>query len=345
MRKSISRCLLAVAVAFGLTSLAGCAQPRVAPLGDRPGSADLAGEFFLTTDGLALPLRRWPPSPAGNAPAAAPSAIILALHGFNDYSGAFREAGPKLAAAGLAVYAYDQRGFGGAPHQGLWPGKAPLRRDAIAFARLLQARHPGTPLYFLGLSMGGAVAMTALSEEPDLAAGAILVAPAVRGRASLPAWQRWGIDLAAVTIPWYPATGDGLDIQPTDNIAELRRMSRDPNVIKATRMDSLYGLVDLMTAAQAAAARQTTPLLLMYGLKDDLVPRAPTLAALAALPSTAPARPPHRVAVYPDGRHMLLRDLESDRAIADIVAWIRAPRAPLPSGADQGAAQRLAAAR
>lgn len=332
----------AVALAAAL-ALAGCATPREAPPGPGidPGAAApaLSDQAFWTADGLALPVRCWAP-PKGTAP----RGVVLALHGFNDYSGAFRETGPKLAAGGLLVYAYDQRGFGGAPNKGLWPGKAALKADAVAMARLLKLRHPGLPLYLLGLSMGGAVAMTALADHPDLATGAVLVAPAVRGRGAIPRWQLWALDAAVATIPWYPATGQGLQIQPTDNIALLRRMSLDPNVIKETRLDAIYGLVDLMTTAAASAPRQQTPLLFLYGLKDDLVPMAPTVAALDALPPPAPGRPPPRVAVYPEGRHMLLRDLEGDRAIADILAWIADPAAPLPSGADRGARARLEAA-
>ena len=357
--RRIARRRLATFPALALALLAAaCAVPREAPPGPRAGPPEIAADAFLTRDGLALPLRRWAPGEAAGdasatspttpaapaAPAAPPKAVILALHGFNDYSNAFREIGPKLAAHGFLVYAYDQRGFGAAPHRGLWPGSARMTADAIDAARLLARRHAPARLYLLGLSMGGAVAMTALAERPDLAAGAILVAPAVRGRGHLPKWQLWALDAAVATIPWFPATGEGLNIRPTDNIGELRRMSRDRNVIKETRLDAIHGLVDLMTRAAASAPAQKTPLLLQYGLKDDLVPMTPTLAALKALPAPLAGRPTHRIAVYPDGRHMLLRDLAGDRAIADIAAWIADPAAPLPSGADRAALDRLAEA-
>lgn len=338
MRKSIV--LLSLALAL---MTAACAEPRIAPAGDRPGPASLADRHLVTGDGLALPLRVW--RPEGQA-----RAVVLGLHGFNDYSGAFREVGPKLAAAGVALYAYDQRGFGAAPGRGLWHGADRMQADAAAALRLLRAEAPGRPVFLLGLSMGGAVAMTVLADAPGLADGAMLVGPAVRGRDSLPFWQRWSLDVAAGALPWYPLTGQGLAIQPTDNIAALRQMARDPHVIKETRVDALYGLVDLMTAAERAAPRQTTPLLLLYGLKDDLVPKGPTLKALNALPpptAGAAAGTPglsHRVAVYQGGRHMLLRDLDSDRTLADMLAWMQDPAAPLPSGADAKAAARLAAA-
>ena len=105
-------------------------------------------------------------------------------------------------------------------------------------------------------------------------------------------------------------------------------------------IDAIHGLVDLMTEAAASAADQKTPLLLLYGLKDDLVPKDATLAALSDLPGDAG----HRVAVYPEGRHMLLRDLKGDAVVADIKAWIEDRAAPLPSGADRDAVPRLRAA-
>src|SRR3546814_3279572 len=61
---------------------------------------------------------------------------------FNDYSNAFADSGPALAAQGLEVYAYDQRGFGEAPHRGLWPGVEALTGDLTTAAGLLRQRHP-----------------------------------------------------------------------------------------------------------------------------------------------------------------------------------------------------------
>ena len=109
---------------------------------------------FIASDGTRLPLRKWlPQGPV--------KAVILALHGFNDYSNAFDDAGKAWAAHGIATYAYDQRGFGGAPGRGSWAGEGRLALDAIAAIRVLRRTYPGRPLYLLGESMGGAVAILA----------------------------------------------------------------------------------------------------------------------------------------------------------------------------------------
>jgi hypothetical protein len=41
---------------------------------------------------------------------------------------------------------------------------------------------------------------------------------------------------------------------------------------------------------------------------------------------------PMQVGYYKDGYHMLLRDLQGDIVLRDIVSWIKKPKAPLPSG-------------
>jgi len=320
--------------------LAACA-PRLAPAG--PGLAaqeipapTLREATFVTSDGTELPLRRWlPPAEV------APHGVVLALHGFNDYSNAFADSGPALAESGLVVYAYDQRGFGEAPHRGLWPGVDVLTRDLATAAELVTARHPGLPLYLLGESMGGAVVLAALAgPEPPEAAGAILAAPAVWARSTMPFHQRAALWLGARLFPWARFSGRGLGIQASDNIEMLRALGRDPLFIKETRTDTIFGLVNLMDAALQAAPAIENRTLLLYGAKDEVVPAEPTFAFWRSLPETAAGR--QRFAYYPEGWHMLLRDLQSEVVITDIAAWIREPDIPLPSGAEAHAAAVLA---
>ena len=293
---------------------------------------------FVTADGQVLPLRRW--LPPRNLAGGEVRGVILALHGFNDYSKAFEAAGEAWAKLGIATYAYDQRGFGAAPERGLWPGRAALAADAATASRILRGLYPGRPLYLLGDSMGGAVAIVAMTREsgtqaPDVD-GAVLAAPAVWGRATMGLLPRLALWAGVRLVPGLTLTGRGLDITPSDNIAMLRTLARDPMVIKATRVDTIYGLVDLMDAALDAAPLLDAPLLVMYGAKDEIVPKTPIRRFVRDLPSEPRRRP--RLAWYKEGYHMLLRDLEGPLVIADVASWALTPAAPLPSGADRAAA-------
>ena len=333
--------LLAACAGQGVGHLAapatlGNAVPPAAP----PFQPVLTHQVLVASDGAHLPLRFWLPEDK-------PRAVILALHGFNDYSEAFALPAAQWAKDGIATYAYDQRGFGAAPERGRWPGARRLVEDLDTASRLLRARYPGVPLYCLGESMGGAVVVAAASGAtgaPKPACDAIiLAAPAVWGRDTMNVFERvalWGGD---ALFPSMTVTGRGLHILPSDNIPMLRRLARDPLVIKETRVDTIKGLVDLMDLALASAPHIRVPMLLLYGAHDEIVPKEPTELFVDHLPDQE--RASRKIAWYADGYHMLLRDLEGPMVWHDIESWITNPTAPLPSAADQRASEVLYAQR
>jgi acylglycerol lipase len=334
------------AIVLAILLLAACTAPTPQDYGSlaahedagqNPAVPRFTADAFVTSDGARLPLRVWRPS--GEV-----KAVILALHGFNDYSNAFAGPGTALTYRGIATYAYDQRGFGAAPLRGRWVGREQLAADVAAASRILRARYPGVPLYLLGESMGGAVATVAMTAD-DVAArpavdGLILVAPAVWSRSTMTVFERTALWMGVRLTPAMTVTGQGIiHVHPSDNIAMLRAFSDDPLVIKGTRVDAIYGLVDLMDAALAASPKLEAPLLYLYGEHDEIVPRAPTELMIAHLPPEA--QPHQRIAWYANGYHMLMRDLDAAVVVDDIGSWIERRRAPLPSGADLYADQVL----
>ena len=309
-------------IALAASLCAAACAPLVKPAGPITTDAQLALDHLRAADGQSLPLRVWLPD--------APRAVVVALHGFNDYSEAFDEPGHFLAAQGIALYAFDQRGFGRAPDHGSWPGTETLAGDAAQLIRLVAVRHPGTPLFLLGESMGGALAIVTLARtDAPKVEGVILSAPAVWDRDSMGFLQSGILWLASHAVPWLTVSGQGLHIMASDNIAMLRRLSADPLVIKETRVDAIHGLCDLMDDAAAAAPLLHVPTLVLYGVHDQVVPAESEYRMIARLPAT-PRAPV--AALYRDGWHMLMRDLQAKVVLTDIVAWIDHPDRPLPSG-------------
>ena len=216
--------------------------------------------------------------------------------------------------------------------------------DAATAAQILRRGYPGVPLYLLGESMGGAVAVVAMTGESGTSVpnveGVILTAPAVWGRQTMGMLPRLALWAGVRLMPRMTLTGRGLHIKPSDNVAMLRALANDPLVIHETRIDTIYGLVDLMDAALASAPLLTAPVFVMYGAKDEIVPKEPIRLFVSALPPEQRRR--QRLAWYDEGYHMLLRDLEAPTVIADLASWVLTPTAPLPSGADRVAAQAFA---
>jgi len=330
--KRLSRLLL-----LGVALLAGGCAPYVHGPGADLARPALNGSQVVTADSRTLPLRSW-------LPEGRPEAVIVALHGFNDYSNAYADAGRYWAGRGIATYAYDQRGFGAGADAGYWHGGERMAADLVQVIALVRERHPGTPLYVVGESMGGAVAMVAAAKanpHPLAVDGLVLSAPALRGREAMNVFERAGLWFFSHTVPWYTVSGSDLPfkIKASDNVEMLRALGKDPLVIKQTRVDAVHGLVDLMDAANDAAARLDLPTLVLYGENDEIVPPEPTYRMIGRLTGLGEER---RVAIYPEGYHMLMRDLQAEVVLEDIATWVKNQRAPLPSGAEANATMLLA---
>jgi alpha-beta hydrolase superfamily lysophospholipase len=291
---------------------------------------------FKLPSGHALTARVWA-SPQ-------PQHIVLGVHGFNDYSKAFDPLAQQLVAELQAtVYAYDQRGFGANPQPGIWPGADTLLADLRDIATQLRERHPGLPLTVVGESMGGAVVLVAASEAPGLAADQlILKAPAVWGASSMPWYQRLSLYTMNLLAPDMSFTGRGLPslgIRPTDDIEVSRDFGRDPLFIKATRVGSLAGVTDLMGRAQSQTALPPQRSLVLYGLRDRIIPPQPVCDWLMHLNTALPQPDTTDVVVYPEGWHLLTRQLRTREPLQDMAQWLQ--NTPLPHQQSTAQAQKM----
>lgn len=295
--------MLAMIAAQGCVSFPPAPTPSAAPRID--------GDRLIVRDGAKLGLTVWR--------AKHPKAVILAVHGMNDYAHAFEGAAEYWSQhAEITVYAYDQRGFGRSPDFGRWPGAATLEADLIAAIAAVRADNPGKPLFVLGHSMGAAVVMAAADHNMLDVDGVILAAPAVWGGSRLPIPYRIALNVAASLTPGKTLTGERAKRQATDNIPILREMLADPLVIKPTRLDAVLGVVRLMGKAYGASDEIGGRVLFLYGEKDQIIP-------LRAMKKTAQRLcGAVDVKTYPDGWHLLFRDLEAERVWRDVAAWIGA---------------------
>jgi acylglycerol lipase len=308
-----------------VTLLVACANPYVHTSSGNHVLPQLEQSHALMEDGYRLPLSRW--EAVGNT-----RAVLLSLHGLNDYSFAFDNPGQYLSRHGITVIAYDQRGFGNTDGAGLWHGSERLSVDLVTMTALLRERYAGVPLYLLGESMGGAVALKSIASTPLDIDGTVLVAPAVWARDTMPYYQRAALWFAAHTFPDIQLTGKGLDIKPSDNIDMLRALGRDDLVIKATRVDVLYGISNLMDSAMLASSEAPGNILLLYGKHDDIIPAQPTCDLFERLSNNTTTQ--LSAIIYEDGYHMLTRDLQAAVVLEDIATWIVEHEMPSNPDAD-----------
>jgi acylglycerol lipase len=294
-------------------ALAACVSPQHLPPGPGPTTPHFVDQgHWMANDGYVLGLSAWQTQN--------PPIVVVALHGMNDYGQFIEGAAKHWQAHGITIYAYDQRGFGRTEGNGRWPGHEVMASDARTFIALVRERHPGARIFLLGESMGGAVAMLAATRSgKPIADGLILLSPALWGWSNLDIVKRSALWAMMQVSPGSQLTGQGLNIKPSDNEDMLIALGRDPYVIKRTRIDAIYGLVDLMEAAWRAAPNVRLPTQILYAKGDEVVPSRPIEEAVAAMPGAT------RISCFGDGYHMLLRDLKAERTWDAIEEFARAP--------------------
>lgn len=114
-----------------------------------------------------------------------PKATLLIVHGMSEHGGRYDAFAQFLAEQGIAVATYDQLGHGktancqeelGYVHK-TYPVQM-LLRDVVRMANLLKQRHPQTPHFIMGHSMGSFIVRQVLSQHSHDFTGAILMGTA-----------------------------------------------------------------------------------------------------------------------------------------------------------------------
>lgn len=264
---------------------------------------------MIASNGEKLATSEWVP--------VSPRAVVLALHGYGDYGDlTFRRAAAAWQKLGIATIAMDQRGFGRNVSYGFWPGAEGLVEDAVVASRQVRQRFPCLPLTVVGHSMGGGVATAAAAAGLD-ADSLVLAVPAIWGGTLLNPFYRASAWLAATFVPDRRFTGRGVvRIQPTDNIEAWKELGRDPRYLAPPSARELHGLVRLTDLAEAAANDVTLPTLMLLGAKDQVVVND---AAKETFQRFAGDK---TVIEYPEGWHLVFRDLQAERVWKDVADWV-----------------------
>jgi alpha-beta hydrolase superfamily lysophospholipase len=278
-------------------------------------SADPAARMrcgsLKASDGAEIPYRLWR--------AQKTSAAVLLLHGAFDYSAAFDEIGPKLARRGFTALAIDQRGFGATASRGRWTGAARMIEDAREAAMFLRGRIPeSAPLFLLGESMGGAVAIHAAAEPafPPLH-GLVLAAPGALAsafRQRILGWLARAARVLAGDAELVFERLSGWELTP----AAAVRLIGDPLVMRTIRPEMLSGMANLAFESLERAKLVETPVLTMVGARDEIIRRSCIRQLFDHLPAEKTWR------VVPDAPHLLLHWRRSAEVLREATRWMSA---------------------
>jgi alpha-beta hydrolase superfamily lysophospholipase len=292
---------------------------------------------FRADDGQNLLARRW-------LPEGRPRAIVQIAHGLTEHSGRYARLAAALNSAGYAAYANDHRGHGPKTRpadlghfadQGGWDK---VVGDLWTFNRLIAQEQPGTPIVFLGHSLGSFLGRGFIAKHSDALAGVALSGSsgkppliATLGRAiaraeRLRLGKRGKSEL--IIKMWFGDFNKAFHPARTP----FDWLSRDDREVDAFVADPFCGFpfttqlaIDVLDAlprvtsqASLAAIRKDLPITVFSGERDPV--GANIQGLIADLRGAGFTKLTTRL--YPGARHETLNETNSDEVMRDLLGWL-----------------------
>jgi alpha-beta hydrolase superfamily lysophospholipase len=262
-------------------------------------------------DGLRLAYRAWE--------AISPRAAFVVVHGLGEHAGRYEQFAEAMASFAISTYALDQRGHGLSDgRRGHVPSFDVFLRELDRFRREVEGLADyRLPLFLIGQSMGGLIALRYIEEHESRFRGAIICSPWLATAMPVP---RWKIMLANALGRVLPALPFRSNLNP-------EHFTHDPDVVRAYLADPLvHGAITPRLFIEVASAmghvlqrsdRIREPLLFLLGGADRLVDTDRTVRFAQSMIGADVT-----VRVLPGLYHELLQELERARVFREISDWV-----------------------
>lgn len=248
-------------------------------------------------------------------------AVILCVHGLGLHNGTWEPFGKAMAKRGYVVYAIDVRGFGS------W--MEARGRERVDFAscledvrrtlKVLKRAHKELPVFILGESMGGAIALRITSIYPELVDGLI---------SSVPAGDRFNQTKTSIKVAFHLIN----DPDKPFNVGEgvVKQATKDPELREAWLNDPLARLkltprellqFDRFMKGNRRCAKKikAKPVLMVQGSGDKLVRPEGTMELFERL-----ATNDKKFVLINEAEHLIFEENQFSKKDLDLVdSWIK----------------------
>ena len=267
---------------------------------------------FTGRAGVAIHWQAWLPDDL-------PKAVVVVAHGFGEHIGRYGNLIDVIVPRGYAVYGPDHRGHGKSSGSRALIDKHEYLLDDLdqVFAKVA-TDFPGTPVFLLGHSMGGNIALASALRNQTRLRGLVLSGALV---------TMHGVSKPLIVIAKLLGR-----VAPKLGAKKLSSsaVSRDPAVVAAYDADPLvfHGKMPAGTGAELTKATQafparlpslTIPLLVVHGSADELVnvESGRTAHSLAGSADKT-------LKVYDGLAHEVFNEPEKATVLDDVANWLDA---------------------
>jgi len=267
--------------------------------------------FLTASDGIAIAVE--------DHDLRAPRSRIVIVHGYAEHRGRYADLVSRLAPQGFECHLFDLRGHG---HSGGIPAHVARFEQYLDDLQRVVARTRSrmdlpTPLFLIGHSLGGLIALEFCRANENSCDGLVVSSPFLRPAFHIPMVKKilaWGASRIAPTLPF-------------DNTLNPKWLSTDQKVAEAYASDPLVKrtttprwFTEVRSAQQALrdhAAEIRLPLLMLLAADDRIADHHAAEVVFAAIGSADKT-----LEVYPGLRHEIFNEVERAMVINDVISWI-----------------------
>lgn len=271
---------------------------------------DATISYFSTSDGLKLFYQFWVPD--------APKAVLVLVHGMGDHSGRYGPFVRYFVERGFAVAAYDQRGHGRSEgERGHADQFQDFLQDLAQFIQMTKGRFPKLPLFLIGHSFGGQVAINFIVRYAKGLRGVVLSSPNVALKLEVPNWKKKVADWAQNSMGHMRLT----------HPLNAKMLSHDPDVVKAYEEDPLVFhhvtarmgalMMHNLDIIMAMALRVHVPILFLQAGDDVICSPEGTKSFFQRVPIVK-----KQLKLYDGMYHELFNETHREAVFADVDTWL-----------------------
>ena len=261
---------------------------------------------FTTEDNLGLYYNYWPALSTG-AP------CVIYLHGLESHMGWFFNLAEYLNSKGINVYAFDRRGSGLSKESCKDFCSRYILSDLKTFLSLVKEEHPDSPIFLIGLCLGGKIAASFASSYPDLINGLILISPSFKSKLKFSVTDILSILFRPNSLLKIPIE----DEMFTSNEKYLKHIKKDELKLHYIPAHHLLEIVKMNGAIKNARRNVRMPILVMLAGIDDVIDTGAVKRWYQDLPS-----PDKTIKVYEKFHHILTFEEDADLVMEEIAGWI-----------------------
>ena len=264
-----------------------------------------------TGSGSSIYYQRWLPDDRE------PAAIVAIVHGFGEYTDLYRPVAEFFVASGFGVVALDLRGHGRSPGpRGFIREWNDYREDVGSMLEMVRKELGSVPLFLLGNSMGGLVAIEYALNDPRQLRGVVAMSPAL-GKIGVAPFLLLLSRLLSKVWPSF-SLDSGMDSEAmTRDKTVAARLEADPMVHGRGSARLGTEVPDTIAKVRGQAGQLTIPILIQHGDADTITDPADSRWFFERIGNRD-----KELLLYPGSYHNLCVDLNWREVLRDTALWI-----------------------